>query len=67
MTGRELEGKCALVTGGTRGIGKAVVFALAGMGASVAFSYRASAAEAEATGGNWRTLRFSITERLLNA
>jgi NAD(P)-dependent dehydrogenase (short-subunit alcohol dehydrogenase family) len=48
MTGRELEGKCALVTGGTRGIGKAVVIALAAMGASVAFSYRASEAQADA-------------------
>jgi len=47
MTVRELEGKCALVTGGTRGIGKAVVLALAARGANVAFSYRSSDAEAE--------------------
>lgn len=48
MAGKELEGKCALVTGGTRGIGREVVLALAARGASVAFSYRASEAEAEA-------------------
>jgi NAD(P)-dependent dehydrogenase (short-subunit alcohol dehydrogenase family) len=46
MNERELAGKCALVTGGTRGIGRAVVFALAERGADVAFSYHSSAAEA---------------------
>jgi len=44
----DLSGKTALVTGGTRGIGRAIVEALAGAGAKVAFTYRSSADTAEA-------------------
>jgi 3-oxoacyl-[acyl-carrier protein] reductase len=43
-----LENQVALVTGGSRGIGKAVVLKLAGAGAKVAFVYRSKAAEADA-------------------
>ncbi|HID87724.1 MAG TPA: beta-ketoacyl-ACP reductase [Anaerolineae bacterium] len=39
----ELEGKVAIVTGGTRGIGRAIVLDLAANGADVAFTYRRSA------------------------
>ena len=40
--------KTVLVTGGTRGIGRAIVEAFAEAGARVAFTYRSSTEEAEA-------------------
>lgn len=42
-----LDGKVALVTGGTRGIGRAIVIALSDAGATVAFTYKNSAPLAE--------------------
>ena len=43
----QLQHKVALVPGGTRGIGKAIVFALAEAGADVAFTYRSSQESAD--------------------
>jgi 3-oxoacyl-[acyl-carrier protein] reductase len=58
-----LDGKVAIVTGGSRGIGKAIVQALAEAGARVAFTYRSSASAAEAfrtelTGRGFTVLAF---------
>lgn len=58
MTTQNLSGKVALIQGGSRGIGAAIVKRLAAEGAAVAFTYVSSAAKAEelqnsitATGG----------------
>jgi 3-oxoacyl-[acyl-carrier protein] reductase len=47
MSEKQFEGKSAIVTGGTRGIGKGIVLELARRGANVAFNYSKSADEAE--------------------
>jgi len=59
--------KYALVTGGSRGIGKAVCIKLAGMGYYVLINYKSKQAEAIATlktirekGGNGELLRFDV-------
>ncbi|HEY45454.1 MAG TPA: beta-ketoacyl-ACP reductase [Anaerolineae bacterium] len=50
----ELEGKVAIVTGGTRGIGKAIVMDLAAQGADIALNYRKSADLAQELAENIR-------------
>jgi 3-oxoacyl-[acyl-carrier protein] reductase len=50
----DLRNKLAVVSGGARDIGKAVCLQLAKCGASVAFSYRESARQAEETVGSLR-------------
>jgi 3-oxoacyl-[acyl-carrier protein] reductase len=52
----DLSGKSALVTGGARGIGRAIVIRLAIQGADVAFSYRGNAEAAAATAGEVEAL-----------
>lgn len=72
--GSPLKGKVALVTGGSRGLGAATVLALAGQGASVAFSYvspssegkaKAIVARIEASGG--RAVAFRADQSDVNA
>ena len=45
----DLSGKCAVVTGGSRGIGRAIALRLAEQGADVAFSYKGNAGAAAET------------------
>ena len=52
----DLTGKSAVVTGGSRGIGKALATRLARQGADVAFSYKGNQAAAEATVGELEAL-----------
>lgn len=42
-----MKGKCAIVTGGARGLGKAIALKLASLGANIVLNYRSSEKEAE--------------------
>ncbi len=61
-----LEGKTALVTGGSRGIGRAIALELGRAGASVVVGYRSGRDEAEAVasaiGGGGRTVHADVSE-----
>ena len=56
MSEKQFEAKSAIVTGGTRGIGKAISLELARRGANVAFNYSKSADEAETLKAEIETL-----------
>jgi len=69
MAVRDFEGKVVLVTGGSRGIGRACAVAFARRGASVVLSYagnEAAAAEAvklcEEAGGKAKAVRFDVSD-----
>lgn len=51
-----LDGKCVIVTGASRGIGKAIALALAGAGAHVLVNYAGRAQAAEETAGQIRAM-----------
>jgi 3-oxoacyl-[acyl-carrier protein] reductase len=52
----DLTGRSAVVTGGSRGIGRAIALRLAAQGADVTFSYRGNVAAAEETAAEIRAL-----------
>lgn len=56
MIGIELSGRVALVTGGSRGIGRATVLRLAAAGADVCIAYHSRHADAEAVAAEVRDL-----------
>jgi 3-oxoacyl-[acyl-carrier protein] reductase len=62
--------KCALVTGGSRGIGKAICIKLAAMGYYVLVNYKSNTAEADKTlalikenGGNGELIPFDVADK----
>ncbi len=56
LSEKQFVGRTAIVTGGTRGIGKAIVLELARRGANIAFNYSKSADEAEKLKGEIEVL-----------
>jgi len=70
MSRFSLAGKCAVVTGGSRGIGRAIALGLGGAGADVLLTYREKSAEADAVvkaikakGRRAQAFRMEITDR----
>jgi 3-oxoacyl-[acyl-carrier protein] reductase len=70
MSRFSLQGKCAVVTGGSRGIGRAIALGLADAGADILITYRQKAAEADTTvkdiegkGRRAKAVRMDVTER----
>jgi 3-oxoacyl-[acyl-carrier protein] reductase len=59
----QLEGKIAVVTGGSRGIGQATALMFAREGADIAFCHLGDAAQAEATAGQIRALGRRVMAR----
>ena len=62
--------KCALVTGGSRGIGRAICIKLAALGNYVLINYKSNTVEAEKTlsfikqaGGNGELLQFDVADK----
>jgi 3-oxoacyl-[acyl-carrier protein] reductase len=69
-TGGDLEGAYALVTGGSRGIGRAICTKLAAMGYSVLINYKSNTAEADKTlqgvkeaGSDGELLQFDVADK----
>jgi 3-oxoacyl-[acyl-carrier protein] reductase len=70
MSRFSLAGKCAVVTGGSRGIGRAIALGLADAGADVLLTYREKSVEAEAVvkaieakGRRGKAVRMDVTGR----
>ncbi len=70
MSRFSLAGKCAVVTGGSRGIGRAIALGLGDAGADVLLTYREKSTEAEAVtkaieakGRRAKAVRMDVTDR----